>query len=111
MRSNIKTFKSFSDAYVTIVTDIINYGKWVKGVTDHSSFGSKFGHNVTRTKEILVYTFCIEDPRKRYLNVKNRNINQQYCLANFLWMLLGTKKASLILRFNKKGEPFLNNKE
>lgn len=106
-----KEFETFSQAYLRIVEDVISYGAWVDGVTDPYSIGSDFGKKIIRTKEILVYTFCVADPRCRELAVSNKSVNRPYLLANFLWSLLGTKEGKWIIPFNNRGQAILNDKE
>lgn len=106
----MNNFPSFTEAYVAVVKAILEDGLWVEGVKDSSSIGSDFGKNLRRTKEILVYSFCVENPRDRIAEIENRKINRKYALANFLWMLLGTRDGSFIVPFNEKGKAFLDEK-
>jgi hypothetical protein len=103
-------FVSFSEAYQKIIKDILTHGIWVDGVQDPNSVGSNFGKKIRRTKELLVYSFCVADPRRRDLSIKSRAIKKPFLLANFLWTLMGTRKGKAIIPFNEKGIPFLDDK-
>jgi thymidylate synthase len=108
MLNSNNIFKSFTEAYLKIIKDVLANGEWVPGVKDANSIGSKFGKKEIRTKEILAYNFSVTNPRNRYLNVTNRDINNAYSLANFLWILLGNKNSTPVLAFNEKGKAFVN---
>ncbi len=104
-------FETFTEAYLNLIADVLNKGSWVEGTRIPNSIGSNFGEKTRRTKELLVYSFSLSNPRQRNLFVENRFLRRPYLLANFLWALSGTKKGNAIIAFNDKGKHFLNDKD
>lgn len=101
-------FNSFGEAYLRLLTDLLNFGELVPGVVDPNSIATNFGMDIRKTKELLVYSFCVNNPRNRYVNIKHREVKKNFALANFLWMLTASANGKAIIPFNKKGALFLN---
>lgn len=80
---------SFSEAYLKIVKDVYNNGEIC------NSKGKK-------TKEILGYKFCINNPLDRLLFIKNRNWSLRYCIGEIFWYWSASNKLKWIQSYSNK---------
>ena len=99
-------FPNLTLAYCTIIECIAKSGKEVPSVSDPMSIGSDFGNKSRLTKEIIGFSFSIEDPRDRAIFIPNRKINLPFAIANCLWTLSGSDNLDFINFYNGRGSIF-----
>lgn len=54
-----------------------------------------------KTKELLNYNITLQDARNRVIMFKDRNVNNKYLLAEFIWYANGSSMPEPILPFSK----------
>lgn len=107
--SNVLSFGSFQEAYVTSIETLLRDGKSVDPVMDPTSVGSEFGANPKRTKELLGFSFEVTNPRRRSVDSKVRNVQSAFNHANLIWTLNGGVDAGMISHYNQRGIAFAKN--
>lgn len=99
-------FPSLADAMTYIANELINSGRSVPGVREHTSIGSNFGAACRPTKEILGFTFTILDPRSSIIDRPSRPINVAFALSSLLWAVSGSNRVEDIAFWNSRASNF-----
>ncbi|MDO8272422.1 MAG: thymidylate synthase [Gammaproteobacteria bacterium] len=107
----MKVFSSVNEAYQSGLQDIKALGRLVPSVTDKTSVGSHFGKRLKDYKEIIGYSFILENPRNRVITNSPRNMSFGFAVANFLWVLTGRRDVESISFYNSKGRAFSSDGE
>jgi thymidylate synthase len=96
MNENI--YPAFDDAYQETLTDI-------------NMFGYESNPRNRASKELLGYSYIVEDPNARLIAFKARNINPYYLIGNLLWVLKQSNKLDIINYYNPRGSNFSDDGE
>jgi thymidylate synthase len=95
---NRNVWPAFDDAYQEILNDI-------------SVYGDETNPRNRASKELLGYSFIVDNPRDRLIGFKARNINPYYLVGNLLWVLKQSNKLEFINYYNPKGSSFSDDGE
>jgi len=90
-------------AYRQTLADLRGHGQLVPAVQDPTSITTGFGAKAKNFYELRGYTFSIANPRQRLVSGEGRKASEQFCVANFLWMLFGRDDHEFIGHYNQKG--------
>src|SRR5690554_2384912 len=99
MSDNIMNYyNNFEDAYINVLKDLKNEGliSYPRG---------------KKTKELLGYSFTLNNPRNRLINIKSRKLNVFYLIGNLFWVLQQSNKLDFIKYYNDKGINFSDDGE
>lgn len=91
---------------LTVASGDLMKANQVSGVTDTRSVGSSYGASVRPFREILGYSFTIEDPLQVLIDRPLRPINVPYLLANILWTAAGNDAVDEIGYWNPRATVF-----
>ncbi len=90
-------------AYRRALLDLSVHGQLVPAVLDPTSITTGFGSKPKNFYELRGYAFSIANPRQRLVSGDGRKVSEQFCIANFLWMLFGRDDHEFIGHYNPKG--------
>ncbi|GAA0486887.1 hypothetical protein Ade02nite_10790 [Paractinoplanes deccanensis] len=99
------TFSDLAQAMTAVAGDLLEADR-VAGVSDARSVGSSYGTAVRPFREILAYTFSLEDPRRVLIDRPARPIHVPYLLANILWTVAGSDAVDEIGYWNPRAMNF-----
>lgn len=102
----MRVYHTFAEALIAATRDVIQHGQNVSGVTDVRSIGSGYGTSNRPFRELMGYSFTIEDPLSTLLWRPFRPINVPYLLANLLWTLSGSDRVAEIEYWNPRAGTF-----
>lgn len=91
-------------AFRTALADLRDSGQLVPAVQDQTSITTGFGNLPKNFRELRGYSFSIAQPRARLVMGEGRKASEQFCIANFLWMLFGRDDHEFIGHYNQKGK-------
>ncbi|MFO6465352.1 thymidylate synthase [Jannaschia sp. KMU-145] len=99
-------FETFSDAYSSVVAEVMKMGLRCEPVIDNTSVGSQFGEKFRETKEIVGHQFTVRQPRSRSVCSPVREVSDTFCRANFVWTLTGGSDVEGVSFYNPRGRVF-----
>lgn len=101
-----KVFESFSDAYQSVVAQVLHSGELCEPVTDNTSVGSQFGAKLRETREIIAHKFIVTQPKMRSITSPVRDVSEVFNRANFIWTLTGGGDVEGVSFYNPRGRLF-----
>lgn len=93
----------FETVYRRTLEALMIDGRNVPPVQSPTSITSGFGVKPKASRELVGFTFRLNDPRRRELTNGVRGYHPVFARANFLWMLGQRDDHAWIERFNDKG--------
>jgi thymidylate synthase len=106
MEAYVNKYADFQSAYLGSLSELRSSGSIVASSGDRFSVGSEFGKHQRTTKEMMMYSFIIDNPRNRVIFDENRRLNLPFAMANAVWMLLGSNSLEFINFYNARGTFF-----
>lgn len=97
------TYFGLDAAFRATLQELRSHGRLVPAVQDPTSITTGFGAKPKNFYELLGHSFSIANPRQRLIGGEGRKASEQFCIANFLWMLFGRDDHEFIGHYNQKG--------
>lgn len=97
------TYFGLDAAFRATLQELRTNGQLVPAVQDPTSITTGFGAKPKDFYELRGHTFSLADPRQRLVGGEGRKASEQFCIANFLWMLFGRDDHEFIGHYNQKG--------
>ncbi|MBA5248668.1 MAG: hypothetical protein FE834_03915 [Gammaproteobacteria bacterium] len=102
-------YSNINEVYLDAIKYIRNNGLIVNSVSDDRSVGSFFGNGERPYKEVLGYSFVLDNPRSRIVTSYHRKASLGFAIANSLWVLNARSDVKSISFYNKLGKAFSDN--
>lgn len=106
-----KLFPSAEQLFYSSIFKVEQDGKNILSVADPTSIGSYFGRKNRAYREVINYSFALENPRNRFVTNRARKASLGFAVANFIWVLLGRKDVESISFYNSRGYAFSSDGE
>ena len=90
----IASYPSLSDAYLSGLRDILSFGRHVESVKDPNSVASNWGCAARPSRELIGYSFRVNDPTQSLFYSSARVVRLDYLFGLFLWTIAGSNDAT-----------------
>lgn len=106
----LMVYETVADAYEKSLKLLIECGRSAEGVRDHTSIGSNFGELPRATKELVGYSFQIDNPQYSLLLSEQFVLKLPFCYGLLIWTLAGSDDIEWISYYNPQGLRFSDDK-
>lgn len=103
-------FSNLTNAYHAILSNLHLTGHISESTSDPNSIGSHFGAENRRIKEIIGYSFTLDNPTNRIISLSSRSIDLPFAIANCIWTVSGLDSLEFISFYNRRGLQFSDDK-